>query len=210
MRYYAALRFTHVLHAIVFGALATAVFGASTPARANELQGFSIGGGVGDYNLRITNAAELGAALDSYSTSNTAYQAFVQYRFAPFVALEGQYLNLGTGSAFAGRTHITTKTDGWAPWLVATLPLGQVHGSVVGPLELFIKGGEYFYDFHDNYYTPGGVVHVVSNSHNQFVYGGGIGLVFIQRLDVRLEYDELHIQRTNTSNALWLTAAFNF
>lgn len=222
MNHRAAPRFTNILHLAALAALAVALFGLpSKPALAQGsaqgsdgsgglAQGFSVGGGVGEYNLRINNAAQLGAALDSYSTHDTAYQLFVQYRFAPFLALEGQYMNLGTGSAFAGSTHITTKTEGWAPWLVATLPLGSLHGNVVGPFELFIKGGEYFYDFHDNYYTPTGVIHTESNSHNHFVYGGGVGLVFIQRLDVRLEYDELHLFRSNTSNALWLTAAFNF
>jgi len=181
------------------------------PALADALTGFSIGGGVGDYDLRITNAAELGSALDNYSTHNTAWQGFLQYRFAPYFALEGQYMNLGTGTSYGpGPTEYTSSIRGWAPWLVGTLPLGSFHGSVVGPFELFIKGGEYFYQFHDDYITPAGVYRYYSNNYNHFVYGGGVGLVFIQRLDVRLEYDELKIQDTNTSNALWLTAAFNF
>jgi Outer membrane protein beta-barrel domain len=178
-------------------------------ALASPEEGFSIGGGVGDYNLRITNVSQLGTALTTYSTHDTAWQAFAKLRFAPFLALEGQYMDLGTGSSFAGRTHITTRIDGWAPWLVATLPLGSVH-SVVGPFELFIKGGEYFYHYHENYYTPVGAYHYVSDNYHQFVYGGGLGLVFVRHLDVRLEYDVLKIQHSDRSNALWLTAAFNF
>lgn len=183
----------------------------SAPAKADALTGFTAGGGVGEYYLRINNAESLGSALDRYSATNdTAWQVFVKYRFAPFVALEGQYMDLGTNRSFAGPTEYTSTIKGWTPWLVATLPLGSFHGSVVGPFELFIKGGEYFYDYHDDYITPGGVYRYYSHNENHFVYGGGVGLVFIQRLDVRLEYDELHIQDTNRSNALWLTAAFNF
>ena len=182
----------------------------SAPALADALTGPSIGGGVGEYDIRITNAAELGSAIDHYTSNDTAWQGFVQYRFAPFIALEGQYMDLGTGRSFYGPTEYTTDIKGWAPWLVGTLPLGSFHGSVVGPFELFIKGGEYFYQFHHDYITPGGVTRYISNNYNQFVYGGGVGLVFIQRLDVRLEYDELKVQDTDRSNALWLTAAFNF
>lgn len=183
----------------------------SGPARADALMGPSVGGGVGEYYLRINNAESLGSALDNYAaTSDTAWQVFAKYRFAPFVALEAQYMDLGTDRSFAGDTQFTSTIKGWAPWLVGTLPLGSFHGSVVGPFELFIKGGEYFYDFHDTYLTPAGLYDYYSHNENHFVYGGGIGLVFVQRLDVRLEYDELHIQDTDRSNALWLTAAFNF
>ncbi|HLK71968.1 MAG TPA: outer membrane beta-barrel protein [Steroidobacteraceae bacterium] len=181
------------------------------PALADSQQGLSLGGGVGQYYLRITNAASLGSALDNYqATNDTAWQAFGQYRFAPFLALEAQYMNLGTSRSFAGPTEFTSDIKGWAPWLVATLPLGSTKGQVIGPFELFIKGGEYFYQYHNDYVTPAGVFRYYSNNYQHFVYGGGVGLVFIQRLDVRLEYDELHIQDTNRSNALWLTAAFNF
>ncbi|HEX4051989.1 MAG TPA: outer membrane beta-barrel protein [Steroidobacteraceae bacterium] len=182
----------------------------SAPARADALMGPSIGGGVGEYYLRINNAENLGAAFDNYSLNDTAWQAFAQYRFAPFVALEANYMDLGTSRSFAGASEYTSTIKGWAPWLVGTLPLGSFHGSVVGPFELFIKGGEYFYQYHDDVISPAGVARYYSNNYQHFVYGGGIGLVFIQRLDVRLEYDELHIQDTDRSNALWLTAAFNF
>jgi len=183
----------------------------SAPARADALMGPSLGGGVGEYYLRINNAVSLGSALDHYAAnSDTAWQIFAQYRFAPFIALEAQYMDLGTNRSFAGRTEFTSAIKGWAPWLVATLPLGAFHDPVVGPFELFIKGGEYFYQYRNDYITPLGVARFSSHDYNHFVYGGGIGLVFIQRLDVRLEYDELHIQDTNRSNALWLTAAFNF
>ncbi len=44
----------------------------AVPVMADTQMGPSIGGGVGEYHLRITNAAELGSALDSYSKTNTA------------------------------------------------------------------------------------------------------------------------------------------
>ena len=184
---------------------------APIPARADPAQGFSLGGGVGRYDLSIHNASEFGNAITTYSTNDTAYQFFAKWRFAPFLALEGQYMNLGTNSSYLGPiAQLRTHTSGWAPWLVATLPLGPVNSGVVGPFEIFVKAGEYFYQYHTDYITPHGTYLTSSDTYNHFVYGGGLGLVFVQRLDVRLEYDALNIQNSSTSNALWLTAAFNF
>jgi len=180
-------------------------------ALADQNQGFSIGGGVGRYDVTINNATEFGNVIDNYSTNDTAYQFFAKWRFAPFLALEGQYMNLGTNSSYLGPvTELRTHISGWAPWLVGTLPLGPTNSGVVGPFELFAKVGEYFYQYHADYITPAGVYLTSSDTYNHLVYGGGLGLVFVQRLDVRLEYDALNIQNTNRSNALWLTAAFNF
>lgn len=181
------------------------------PALADPTQGFSIGGGVGRYNLSIHNATEFSNAITGYSTNDTAYQFFAKWRFAPFLALEGQYMNLGTSSSYLGPVEeLRTHTSGWAPWLVATVPLGAINSGVIGPFEIFAKAGEYFYQYHTDYITPGGTYLTSSDTYNHFVWGGGLGLVFIQHLDVRLEYDQLNIQNSSTSDALWLTAAFNF
>jgi hypothetical protein len=194
---------------LVVGTVAWCV--GARPARADALQGFSLGGGVGRYNITLNNAEEFGSIVDHYSTTDTAFQVFAQWRFAPFLALEGQYMNLGTNRRSLGPVEeLSTHISGWAPWLVATLPLGSPHGGVVGPFELFVKAGEFWYQYHADYTTPAGTYYSSSDTYNHFVYGGGLGLVFVQRLDVRLEYDELHIQETNNSHALWLTAAFNF
>jgi hypothetical protein len=181
------------------------------PVHADENQGFSIGGGVGRYNLKIDSAHDLGTAINNYSTTDTAYQFFAKYRFAPFLAIEGQYMNLGTGTSFAGPgTELRTHISGWTPWLVATIPLGPTNSPVIGPFEIFGKVGQYFYQYHRDYITSSGNVYLThSNTYNHFVWGVGVGLVFIKHLDVRLEYDMLNIQNSNTSNALWLTAAFN-
>ncbi|MGB6603166.1 MAG: outer membrane beta-barrel protein [Steroidobacteraceae bacterium] len=183
----------------------------SEPARADDNQGFYLGGGVGRYDIAIHNAADLGNTIDNYSANDTAYQFFGGWRFAPFVALEASYLNLGTNrSDFGAGTQLTNKIYGWAPWLVFSLPLGSAQGTPIGPFELFAKAGEYWYRYHRDYITPVGESESASDTFNHFVYGGGVGLVVLQRVGVRLEYDELKIQNTSTSNALWLTAEFRF
>jgi len=206
-------RITHAIGTVLAVlAMAAAAWVAAPPsAQADATQGFALGGGVGRYDVRITNPSSFASTINHYSTNDTAYQLFAEWRFAPYLALEGQYMNLGTNRRSLGfRSQLTNKIDGWAPWLVATLPLGPVSSGVVGPFELFIKAGEYWYTYRQAFISPFGVYTSNSKTYNHFVYGGGVGLVFVQRLDVRLEYDELKIQDTDRSNALWLTAAFNF
>jgi hypothetical protein len=203
-------RSTHCVTLAAALALAAGTLG-SSPARADANQGFYLGGGVGRYDIAIHTFTELGNTINHYSANDTAYQFFAGWRFAPFLALEGQYMNLGTNRAdFGGGTELTNKIYGWAPWLVATIPLGPYSATPLGPFELFVKAGEYWYNYHRDFITPVGEYESISNTYNHFVYGGGVGLVVVQRLALRLEYDELKIQDTSTSNALWLTAQFRF
>jgi len=87
------------------GALLVAALGAAwlltpTAAQADAATGFSLGGGVGRYNIRINNATAFKNTVSNYSKNDTAYQFFAKWRFAPFFALEGQYMNLGTNRSF--------------------------------------------------------------------------------------------------------------
>jgi len=181
------------------------------PARADADQGLYLGGGVGRYDVKINTFNSLSNTITGYSANDTAYQFFAGYRFMPYLALEGQYLNLGTNRQFfGGGAELTNKIYGWAPSLVATLPFGPLHGTPVGPFELFGRVGEYWYNYHRDFITPLGEHVSVSDTYNHLIYGGGVGLVLLQRLAVRLEYDVLDIQNTSSSNALWLTAQFRF
>lgn len=183
---------------------------APATARADADQGFYLGGGVGRYDLKINSFNALSNTITGYSSNDTAYQFFAGYRFIPYLAIEGQYLNLGTNREFfGGGAELTNKIYGWAPSLVATAPLGSYHG-VIGPVELFGRVGEYWYNYHSDFITPIGEHVSVSNTYNHLIYGGGIGLVVVQRVAVRLEYDVMNIQNTSSSNALWLTAQFRF
>jgi hypothetical protein len=194
------------------GALA-ALWLLAQPALADETAGGYVGAGPGRYNIRIHNATDLGETIDDYSRSDTAYKIFAGWRFAPFVALEADYINLGNNREFFGSTgtQYQTKIYGWAPELVATLPLGNpASDAVVGPVELFADIGEYWYRYHRTIDTPVSSFASSSDDFHHVIYGGGVGLVFAQRIPVRLEYQEFNIANTNTSNALWLTGAFRF
>jgi opacity protein-like surface antigen len=162
-----------------------------------------VGGGVGQYNVRIDNAQEFGSVINHYSTNDTAFKFFAGYRFAPFIALEGSYINLGTNKdVIAPGVVARSKIDGWSPELVATLPLGW--------FEAFAEGGDYVYRYQRCLEVPGTSFSSSSDTFNHIEWGAGLGVVVAQVIPIRLEYQEFNIQNTNHSNALWLTAGFRF
>jgi hypothetical protein len=197
---------------LLAGATVAALWLLAQPAWADENAGAYVGAGPGRYDIRIRDATDLGRTIDDYRRSDTAYKIFAGWRFAPFIALEADYINLGNNRDFlAPGSQYQTKIYGWAPEVVATLPLGNPSSdAVVGPVELFADVGEYWYRYHRTLDTPGGSFASSSDDFNHVIYGGGVGLVIAQRIPVRLEYQEFNIQDANTSNALWLTGAFRF
>jgi OOP family OmpA-OmpF porin len=194
-------------------ALATTLMLATMPAHAQQsagpisgvgpYMGPYVGGGVGQYNVRIDNAQEFGSVIDHYSANDTAFKVFGGYRFDPFIAVEGSYINLGTNKNFiAPGVVASSRIDGWSPELVATLPLGW--------FEAFAEGGDYIYRYRRNLDVPGVSFSSASNTFNHVEWGAGLGVVVAQVIPIRLEYQEFNIQDTNHSNALWLTGAFRF
>jgi hypothetical protein len=151
-------------------------------AHADANQGWYVGAGVGDYNARLD-------VLD-YEYRNTAFQIFGGWRVSQYLALEGSYINLGTPQYDGLGSNNTIQ--GVAPWVVGTLPLG--------PLELFGRVGEYFY----HYDTLSGL------THESFAYGGGVGTVIANRVEVRAEVDKLNAAGNYDAYAWWVTAAYRF
>ena len=125
--------FTAVLAVAALAAAATA------SAQDNEA-GFYAGAGVGTFNLDIDEPGDVGGAFDRYSSDDTAWKAFVGWRMNPYLAFEGAYVNLGSpDDTLAPDTKLTVETDGFAPYVVGTLPIGDW-------FEVFAKAGYYWYD----------------------------------------------------------------
>jgi hypothetical protein len=84
------------------------------------------------------------------------------------------------------------------PSIVGTLPLG--------PVELFGRVGVMFYDVEIN--TDNGPL--IDESGEDAVYGVGIGLTVLERLALRLEYEQVDIEEFDDADAVWLTAGWRF
>jgi hypothetical protein len=181
--------------------LALGALGATAHAADND-QGFYIGGGVGEFKVEIDDVDDVTSTIDRYDADDTAYKAFIGYRFAPFLAVEAAYVNLGSPDAdILPGVRAETEIDGIAPYLVATLPLG--------PIEVFAKAGYFFYDTTVSVTSSLGSASA-DDDGEEFIYGGGVGITLLERLNVRLEYEVFDVEDTDDTNALWLTAAWRF
>lgn len=194
--------------ALALGALALA--SSASPVFADQSQaGPYVGIGWGHFNLKLDNLDEVGTAVNSIAHSgDDSWKIFAGWRASPYLSVEADYVNFGrptdsfTGTGSDGNYRL--RLSGFAPYLVGTLP--------AGPFEVFAKAGYLFYNskLDVNLNSPGSEVLESSHSRSRFVYGGGIGVTFVDHLNVNAEYDRIRIEDAPDSNALWLSTAWRF
>jgi OOP family OmpA-OmpF porin len=194
---------------MIAAAVLAATYGVTAQAQTDidNPTGFYVGGGFGQFSLDIEDISDVGSGLDAALDDNdNSYKFFAGYRFSPYIALEAAYVNLGKPgdqiSSSGSNGRYSVEADGFAPSLIGTLPLG--------PFELFGKVGYYFYDVSARVDFEDGEVLTSDSSGDDFVYGGGIGITFLERLHVRAEYERFDIENSDTADALWLSAAWRF
>ena len=92
----------------------------------------------------------------------------------PYLAFELAYVNLGSPSdEVLPDTRLTVETDGFAPYVVGTLPIGDW-------FEVFAKAGYYWYDVEARVSSPLGNT---SNkeSDETFTWSAGMGVNIFER-----------------------------
>ena len=175
---------------------------AGAQAQENE-QGFYAGAGVGSFNLDIDDPDDVEETIDRYSSDDTAWKAFGGWRMNPYLGFELAYVNLGSpDDEILPGVSLTTETDGFAPYVVGTLPLGDW-------FELFAKAGYYWYDTEARFSTPVGDTSD-SQSGDTFTWSAGAGVNIFERFNVRLEYEQFDFDEADDASALWLTGGFRF
>jgi OOP family OmpA-OmpF porin len=165
-------------------------------------QGAYIGAGVGDFSAAVDEIDAIDDVDDvgiDFSDGDNAMKLFGGYRFNRFWAVQADYVDFGESSgAVSPSVRGTSDVQGIAPSVVATLP--------IGPVELFGRVGMMFYEVDLN--LTGG--RVVDESGEDLVWGAGIGIDVAERFNIRLEYEEIDIERLDESDAVWLSAAWKF
>jgi hypothetical protein len=169
-----------------------------------EVSGFYIGGGAGQFNAHIDDVDDVDATVDEWDEDDTAYKLFAGYRLNRFLAFELDYINLGepSGNVVPG-FNVDSSVDGFAPYVVGTIPLGRF-------FEVYGRAGYYFYD------ATRGVTDTLDNrvefdeESEDFVYGAGIGANVGEKFNVRFEYEKFDIEGLDDTDALWLTAGWRF
>jgi opacity protein-like surface antigen len=184
--------------------LALAALAAAANAKAQDnTSGFYAGGGVGSFDVEIDDFDDVDETIDRYDSDDTAWKAFVGWRANPYLALELAYVNLGSpDDEIAPDTRLTVETDGFAPYVVGTFPIGDW-------FEVFGKAGYYFYDVEARVSSPLGDASE-SESNETFTWSAGLGVNVFERVNVRLEYEQFDFDEADDASALWLTGAWRF
>jgi len=178
---------------------------ATVPAAfADENAGWYLGGGVGQFNAQIDDINQVDDTINRWDEDDTAYKLFAGYRLNKILAFELDYINLGEPSgAVVPGFNVDSSVDGFAPYVVATLPLGNF-------FEVYGRLGYYFYD------ATVGVENTLDNrvefdeESQDLVYGAGIGANIGEKLNIRFEYEKFDLEGLDDSDSLWLTAAWRF
>jgi hypothetical protein len=173
---------------------------------AENDEGFYLGGGVGQFNLKLDDFDQTDEAIEQLDDDDTAWKAFVGWRMNPHFALEVAYVDFGrpsdrfetSGSSGDFRADIS----GFEPSIVGTIPLG--------PVELFGKIGYLFYDVDASLDLDDGPDFDSSASEEDLTYGGGVGMTFFERLNARLEYQRIDSDVIDDADAFWLSGAWRF
>jgi len=194
------LKLTAALAALMSVALVPAAFAQGQ----EEVSGFYVGAGAGQFNAGIDDVDDVDEAVEKWSEDDTAYKIFAGYRLNRFVGFELDYVNLGkpSGSTVPGR-NVDAAVDGFAPYVVGTLPLGKY-------FEAYGRLGYYFYD------ATTGVTDTLDNrvefdeESQDLVYGAGIGANIGEKLNLRFEYEKYDLKGLDDADALWLTAGWRF
>jgi Outer membrane protein beta-barrel domain len=167
-----------------------------------NLEGFYLGGGVGDFSAAVDEIDELDDVDDvgiDFSDGDNATKVFGGWAFNRFFAVQGDFVDFGESSGFVSPSVAgTADVQGFAPSIVGTLP--------IGPIELFARAGMMFYEVDLN--LSGG--QLVDESGEDLVWSAGIGIDVLDRLNLRLEYEEIDIEALDEADAIWLTAAWKF
>lgn len=109
---------------------------------------------------------------DDFDDDNDVWQGLVGYKFNPYIAVEGSYIDFGKyGSSVAG-----AETDGYTAALKLMLPLGE-------RVELYAKGGQLWYD--TDYHVAG----IDGGDDDTGVFAGaGVGFKITENFLINAEY----------------------
>ena len=167
-----------------------------------NLEGLYLGGGIGDFSSSIDEVNRLDQIDDAgidFTDGDNATKLFAGWAFNRYFAVQGDYVDFGDQSgAVSPSVSGTSRVKGFAPSIVGTLP--------VGPVELFGRIGMMFYNVDVN--LNGG--QLIDDSANDMVWSAGVGIDIKDRLNLRLEYEQIDIPRFDQANAVWLNAAWKF
>lgn len=165
------------------------------PARAAD-NGIYLGGSLGQGGVQFEDALD---EFDlEYDASSTAFKLIAGWRFLDWLAVEANYVDLGSGDDTVEGTRIETDVSGVTGSVVAFLP--------VGPVDLFARGGVILWDAEveaDDFDLSG------SEDGTDFTWG--VGAQFrVWSLSLRAEYERFEIEDADTVDLISVGVTWTF
>ena len=170
-----------------------------------------VGGGYGEFTVKLDSLEGVGDVLDDLDSDDSAFRVFFGWRFNRYFSLEADYVDLGSPrgnfDATGSSGDYEVELAGFAGYAIGTFPIGI--------FELSGKIGYYFHDVDlhvelDNVGSGDGDVIESDNSGEAFVYGVGAGVTFLEHINAQVEYELLDIDEVDDAYVLWLTGAWRF
>jgi hypothetical protein len=156
----------------IIGGLVAALALSSVPALAAD-NGIYLGGSIGQSSLQVDDF--------SYDADATGYKLIAGWRFLDWLAVEGNYIDFGSGDDSVSGAEIKSEADGVSLSAVGFLP--------IGPVDLFARVGAV--DWSADLSSPG--IGSASDDGTDLTYG--VGAQFrVWSLSIRAEYEIFDIE----------------
>lgn len=160
----------------------------AAPAFAVD-NGIYLGGSVGQAGVSVD---EFEGISGDYDADSTAFKAIAGWRFLDWLAVEGNYVDLGSGDDTVDGQKIESDASGVSLSAVAFLP--------VGPVDLFARVGAINWDADFG---------SASDDGTDLTYG--VGAQFrVWSLSVRAEYEQFDIERADTVDLISVGVTWTF
>jgi len=172
--------------------LALAAAATTLPAQAAD-NGFYLGGSVGQSGVHIDEQNL------NYDANSTGFKLIAGWRFLDWLAVEGNYVDLGSGSDKVAGEKIETDVNGVTLSAVGFLP--------VGPVDLFARVGAVNWNADVSIPSLGAKA---SDDGTDLTYG--IGAQFrVWSLGVRAEYERFDVSsKVDTVDMISLGVTWTF
>jgi len=181
------------MHKHIIAGLAAMLALASLPASAAD-NGVYIGGSVGAAGVTFDDTVK-GFDAD-YDASSTGYKLIAGWRFLDWLAVEGNYVDLGSGDDTVAGEKVETDVSGATLSVVGFVP--------IGPVDLFARVGAIDWDAD---VSAEGID--LSEGGTDLTYG--IGAQFrVWSLGIRAEYEVFDIEDADTVDMISLGVTWTF
>ena len=177
---------------VAFAALAAGM--AAVPAQSAD-NGIFLGGSVGAAGVKADDSFDV--SNFDYDAGSTGYKLIAGWRFLEWLAVEADYVDLGSGDDKVQGIELETDINGVSLSALGFLPLG--------PVDLMARVGAI--DWSADLRAPG--FGSISDDGTDFTWG--VGAQFrVSSLAIRAEYEQFDIADANTVDMISMGVTWTF